>query len=275
MTATTAAGESTPGNEITATLSGSTSSNVLTWTQVTGATGYKIYRGTTAGGENVLVTTIGSGSTVTYTDTSTSTGSATPPVVNNAVIAPPVGLGVTGSASGGTLPTATDYWVITALTANGETTKSNEVNATITGPTGSGALTWTADSGATAYRVYRGTSVGGEAYLAGYIPSGATTSFTDTGASVEATALTSHQAQLQWQQPTSQNGPFTYSITQTTGGSTTAVTYVSAPSAVASGLVTTTVGSLTASNVYTFTVTVTAADGQTAVYPVSNSITST
>ena len=275
MTATTAAGESIRGNEITATLSGSTSSNALTWTQVQGAVGYKIYRGTSPGAEGTLVTTIGSGATVSYTDTGTAGTAGQPSVVNNATILAPASLAVTGSTTGGVLPIATDYWVLTALTAQGETTRSNEVTATLTTNTSSGALTWSATSGASGYRLYRGTVAGAEGWLAAYIPSGATTSFTDTGVSVEATALTSHQVQLQFQQPVSGNGPYVYTITQTTGGSTTPITLVSGPTTVASGLVTVTGGSLTASSVYTFNVTVAAADGATVSYPVSNSITAT
>jgi hypothetical protein len=276
MTAVTAAGESTTSNEVTQNITTSTYSVVLTWTQVTGATGYKIYRGTSTGGENILVTTIGSGSTVTYTDTGSAGTSATPPVVNTAAIAAPSGLGVTGSGTGGVLPAGTDYWVITGLTAQGETTKSNEVNANLTGTTSSAALSWTADTGAIGYRIYRGISgAGSEAYLAGYVNLGATTSFTDIGSSVNASALPSHQVQLQWQQPSNLLQTFSYTITQTTGGSTTATTVVTAPSANATGLVTAVVGSLTTSNVYTFTVTVALANGSTASYPVSNAVTST
>lgn len=273
QTATTAAGESLRGNEITATLTGSTSSNVLTWTAVSGATGYKIYRGTSAGAEGVLVTTIGSGATVTYTDTGSAGSAGSPPVVNSAVLPAPTGLGVTPSGTGGLLPAATDFWKVTAVTATGgETTGSNEVTATLTGSTSSAALTWTAVTGATGYRIYRGAAAGAEAFLAGYATSN---SFTDTGSSVNATALASHQVQLQWQDPASNNTPFTYTITQTTGGSTTAATIVSAPSTTASGFVTAVVGSLIATNVYTFNVTVAAGDGVTATYPASNSITST
>ena len=60
-----AAGAPTANNTGTNTVS-------LSWAQVPGATGYKVYRSTTAGGESVspsLLTTILSGSTVTYTDT--------------------------------------------------------------------------------------------------------------------------------------------------------------------------------------------------------------
>lgn len=69
LTATNAAGETIASNELSAALTGTTSSQPINWSVVTGATGYKLYRGTAAGAENVLVTTIGSGATVTFTDT--------------------------------------------------------------------------------------------------------------------------------------------------------------------------------------------------------------
>ncbi|RJO74172.1 hypothetical protein D5S18_18640 [Nocardia panacis] len=69
--------ESTGSNEVTATTTGSTSSQVLTWTSVSGATGYKIYRGTSAGAENVLVATLGT--VLTYTDTGSAGSASTPP----------------------------------------------------------------------------------------------------------------------------------------------------------------------------------------------------
>lgn len=276
MTATTAAGESTRSNEVTQTIVTTTNSVVLTWSAVTGATGYKIYRGATAGGESALITTVGSGATVTYTDTGTAGTAGVPSVINNAVLAAPSSLAVTGSGTGGTLPAGTYYWVITALTANGETVRSSEVSAALTGGTSSAAFTWSALTGATGYRIYRGTSVGGEAYLAGYIPSGSTTSFTDTGASVVATALSSHQAQLTFQQPANPVvGTWSYTINQTTGGSTVPVTIATPASTVPSGEVTVVVGSLSASNVYTFVVTAVGPNGVTNAYPVSNSITST
>lgn len=66
VTATTGGGESVASNEITATLTGATSTQILSWTAVTGATGYNVYRGTAAGAENVLVASVTSG--LTYTD---------------------------------------------------------------------------------------------------------------------------------------------------------------------------------------------------------------
>lgn len=83
ITATNANGETTRSGEVTKTLTGSTSSVALTWTLPHGATGSKIYRGTTTGAEGTLVTTI-SGTTSTYTDTGTAGTSVTPPTTNTA-----------------------------------------------------------------------------------------------------------------------------------------------------------------------------------------------
>ena len=85
ITSITAAGESTGSNEISQATTGTTSTVTLNWTAATNATGYKIYRGTTAGGENLLIATISSGATVTYVNTGTETTStASPPAVNGA-----------------------------------------------------------------------------------------------------------------------------------------------------------------------------------------------
>jgi hypothetical protein len=61
VTARNAAGETTPSNEVTATLTGSTSSVTLGWNQVTGATGYNVYRGSNATGTPVTHDASGSG----------------------------------------------------------------------------------------------------------------------------------------------------------------------------------------------------------------------
>lgn len=66
VTATAAGGEGIGSNEVTAVTTGATSSQILNWTAVTGATGYKIYRGTAAGAENILVATVAA--VTTYTD---------------------------------------------------------------------------------------------------------------------------------------------------------------------------------------------------------------
>lgn len=83
----------------------------------------------------------------------------------------------TPSTTGGTLAAGTYYYKVTALNAQGETVGSSEATATTTGSTGSVALAWTAITGATSYKVYRGSSSGGENVY--YTTT--TNSYTDTG----------------------------------------------------------------------------------------------
>ena len=83
ITATNAAGESIAGVEASTTVSGTTSSIALSWTAVTGATGYRIYRGTAAGGESVYYTS----STASYTDTNAASTAGTPPATTGSLIA--------------------------------------------------------------------------------------------------------------------------------------------------------------------------------------------
>jgi hypothetical protein len=79
----------------------------------------------------------------------------------------PTGLSATPSGTGGTLPAATYWYVVTAIAADGfETVVSNEVTATVAGATSKVTLNWTAYAGATGYRVYRGVAAGVETQLA-------------------------------------------------------------------------------------------------------------
>jgi hypothetical protein len=87
-TATNAAGETTASNEVFLTLT--SESATLTWTRVNGATGYNIYRGTGTGAENKLITHIGSGATVTYTDTGAAGSTQSPPGSNTAAVQYPI-----------------------------------------------------------------------------------------------------------------------------------------------------------------------------------------
>lgn len=163
LTATNAAGETVGSNEISATviLNGQ---QVINWTVINGATNYKLYRGTTAGGENKLIATL-SGGAVTYTDTGTAGTTASVP-----------GSNTTGD---GSFTAGTYYWKVTATNAFGETATSNEVTATMS-TNGSITLTWPTISGAAGYNVYRGTAAGAENKL---VASAITaTTFKDTGA---------------------------------------------------------------------------------------------
>jgi len=95
-----------------------------------------------------------------------------------------------------------------------------------------------------------------------------------SSSSVTATAGASGAFTLVFNQPTSPNQPFTYTVVanNTTASSSAAV---SVSSSVSAGVVTLSGSGLTNADVYTFTVTATASNGQTATYPVSNSITAT
>lgn len=86
ITAVTGYGETAGSNEVTATLVAN-GTQALSWVLVAGAELYRVYRGTAAGAENVLVTTLGALAT-SYTDTGTA-GTAKPvPTVSAAGAAP-------------------------------------------------------------------------------------------------------------------------------------------------------------------------------------------
>src|SRR3972149_1787616 len=84
ITGTNAAGETTGSLEVSGTTTVASSSITLAWTALPSATGYKIYRSTTSQsyGASSLLTTIGSGATVSYLDTGTATSAGTLPSAN-------------------------------------------------------------------------------------------------------------------------------------------------------------------------------------------------
>jgi hypothetical protein len=88
----------------------------------------------------------------------------------------------TPSLVGGTLAAGTYYYRIVAVDSLGGTSRGGlQVSANIaSGTTGSVALSWTAVSGASSYRIYRGTALG----LQNVYYTSLTNSFTDTGAAV-------------------------------------------------------------------------------------------
>jgi hypothetical protein len=96
----------------------------------------------------------------------------------------------TASTTGGTLAANTYYYRVSAVVGGLEILCSNELSVTTTGSTSSVTLTWNAYTNATAYKIYRGTSSGGENVY--YQPAGTATSYTDTNGSASAgTPLTS------------------------------------------------------------------------------------
>lgn len=100
-----------------------------------------------------------------------------------AQLAAPVQSAPATATTGGTLAAATYYYVVTALNANGETIASNELSVVTTGTTSANTVSWAAVTGATGYRIYRGTAAG---IYDGYVEVGAVTSYVDTGSALTA-----------------------------------------------------------------------------------------
>jgi fibronectin-binding autotransporter adhesin len=83
------------------------------------------------------------------------------------------------NTTGGALTVGTYYYVITALDGSGgQTAQSQEASVLVAGATASVTVNWASVPGATGYRIYRGTSAGGENT---YYTS-TSNSFNDTGA---------------------------------------------------------------------------------------------
>ena len=107
--------ESATSGESSAVVTGTTGSVALTWPAVTGATGYVIYRGTTAGGESVFYQS----ATNSFTDTgaANNTGVVTNVVTNT--LGAPGTITATPSTTGGTLAAGSYFYRITATTVDG------------------------------------------------------------------------------------------------------------------------------------------------------------
>lgn len=93
-----------------------------------------------------------------------------------AIAAPVITLGA--ASAGGTFAAGTYFWKLTALNANGETIGSNQVSATLT-LNQQQVINWTAVTGATGYKLYRGTATEAQNILVATL--GAVTTVTDTG----------------------------------------------------------------------------------------------
>ncbi len=95
-----------------------------------------------------------------------------------------VPVNATFTSGAGTLTTATYYYRVSALNANGETLASAETSLAITGPAGVN-VNWGAVTGATGYKIY-GRTTGAEQFLAQV---GAVTTWLDGGSLTPAGAL--------------------------------------------------------------------------------------
>ena len=126
----------------------------------------------------------------------------------------PTSLAISVAGSGGTLPTGTYYYVVTAIDgAGGETTASNEVNGAVTLGQIVG-LAWTGSVTAAGYNIYRGTAPGSEVLLVTGVQG---TSYSDTGAATPAFASYSLLASPNGALTTGMSGPFTFYSFTTTG----------------------------------------------------------
>lgn len=96
------------------------------------------------------------------------------------VAAPVITLGTTGTGGAWITP-GTYYWKVTAYNTLGETGGSNEVSATMSAGS-TQPINWSAVSGATGYKVYRGSAAGAENTLMATLTGGVTT-YTDGGLS--------------------------------------------------------------------------------------------
>ena len=108
--------ESAASAEVSATINGTTGSVALSWPAVTGATGYVIYRGSTAGGESVFYLS----ATNSFTDIGAAGGTGTVTnVVTQTTTTAPGTITPTPSSTGGTLAAGTYFYKVTATTADG------------------------------------------------------------------------------------------------------------------------------------------------------------
>jgi hypothetical protein len=101
---------------------------------------------------------------------------------------PPVSINptVVGATTGGTLAAGTYWYMVTAPVAVGETGAINQKSVALTGSTSSATLSWTAVTGATGYRIWRGNASGQQKLLT-TLAAGVLT-FTDDGSLTPGTA---------------------------------------------------------------------------------------
>lgn len=188
LTAQNATGETIGSVEVTVNVDVTTKRVTLTWTQVTGASGYRLWRSTTAGvyGPTALRTTIGSGATVTFVDDGTAPGAGTIPTVNTSggwALGAVLGVTADGGIWSGT---GIRFWRVVAVDAAGVPIAATfEATLNVDDTTKRVTLTWTSVAAAAGYLVYRSTV--SEVYATALRATlGLVTTFIDNGAATGA-----------------------------------------------------------------------------------------
>jgi phage tail sheath protein FI len=180
--------ESAASNEISNAPTATLGYNSVTWNAAPlfngqSPTGYRIYRGTATKGENVFYTV--PGNALTFIDTGASSSNGNPATAST--IPAPTLDAVAGSATPTQLTVGIPYYyVVSALYGSQESLASSEVSNTPTAALSCNSITWTAappfnGQSLTGYKIYRGTTSGGE--NAFYTVAGNVLTFLDTGAS--------------------------------------------------------------------------------------------
>ncbi len=99
------------------------------------------------------------------------------------LVPPPAGLQATANTSGGSFAAGPQSWMVTAVVQGAESLPSAEASAPVAAG-GSATLAWDAVPGATAYKVYRAGTSGGEFTTPALVATVQNTSLVDTGAAV-------------------------------------------------------------------------------------------
>jgi len=193
ITATNTEGESIGSVEITINVDDVTKRVSLSWTQPTGATGYKVYRSTTSGvyTPTALRATIAGGGSTSFIDDGSATSSGSLPSVNTTAgwkVAPTLGPTADGGIWGST---GVRFWRVVALDSTGvEIANSLEASINVDDVTKRVTLTWTGVAAASSYRIYRSTSSGTYLTALRASISAPATSYIDNGAATTAGDLT-------------------------------------------------------------------------------------